>query len=274
MTNNRSIIVLFHKTSKKFSYKNYEIELLAKFWRQQGRIVQFVFGTDKYIPADICFVHVDLSVVPDNYLEFANRYPVVINGRVKDIRKTTFSKNLLSRTEPYDGPVIVKSDLNFAGWPEKKASKNRIVLVASRLKSIFSRTGDYLLFDNPKEVPGRFYDDPNLVVEKFLPEFDGEFYYLRVLHFLGDNIQCFRDRARSPIVKAKSVISTEAIEPDEKILLMRSKLNFDYGKFDYCIHDGKAILFDTNKTIGLSRLKLTDWIESRYEEKSTGINSY
>ena len=28
------------------------------------------------------------------------------------------------------------------------------------------------------------------------------------------------------------------------------RLHFDYGKFDYVVHEGRAVLIDTNKTTG------------------------
>ncbi|HEX2882002.1 MAG TPA: hypothetical protein VHO25_20930, partial [Polyangiaceae bacterium] len=34
------------------------------------------------------------------------------------------------------------------------------------------------------------------------------------------------------------------------VLALRKKLGFDMGKFDYVIHEGKPVVFDTNKTVG------------------------
>jgi hypothetical protein len=33
---------------------------------------------------------------------------------------------------------------------------------------------------------------------------------------------------------------------------MRARLNLDFGKFDYVVHDGRAIVFDANKTAALA----------------------
>ena len=61
--------------------QDYVIWHLAKIWFDDGHKILFLFGVQKFVPADICIVHVDLSVVPDEYLEFASRFPVAINGK-------------------------------------------------------------------------------------------------------------------------------------------------------------------------------------------------
>ena len=86
-------------------------------WREDGHTVIYLFGTRRLIPADLIFVHVNLSVVPDAYLEFASRYPIVINGRIRDIRKSTTEPAATRRS--LGRPVIVKSDLNHGGEPER-----------------------------------------------------------------------------------------------------------------------------------------------------------
>jgi hypothetical protein len=35
-------------------------------------------------------------------------------------------------------------------------------------------------------------------------------------------------------------------------VLERSRLGFDYGKFDYVMHEGRAVLLDANSTPGIS----------------------
>ncbi len=75
---------------------------MADIWRKDGHTVKFLFGTGKFVPADICFVHVDLSVAPNQYLEFAIRYPVVINGYIKNILKSRLVKIW------YQGTVVIK----------------------------------------------------------------------------------------------------------------------------------------------------------------------
>src|SRR5438093_9444402 len=115
----RTIAILFHENNRKCDLSGYAITFLAKFWRQDGNRVRYLFGTRKFVPADLLLIHVDLSIVPDEYLEFASRYPIALNRATKDIRKSRVSTNLVEPTNPYPGKVIVKTDLNCRGSPEQ-----------------------------------------------------------------------------------------------------------------------------------------------------------
>ena len=46
----------------------------------------------------------------------------------------------------------------------------------------------------------------------------------------------------------------EIVEPHPEVLEIRRTLGFDYGKFDYVLHDGRVVLLDINKTPGESRI--------------------
>ncbi len=98
----------------------YMVGLLARKWREDGHDVDFVFGTQAGLNVDVALIHVDLSRVPRSYVKLARKQPRVLNDRIRDIRKTRTSPNLVSRDSHYDGPVIVKTDLNSAGIPERK----------------------------------------------------------------------------------------------------------------------------------------------------------
>src|SRR5438067_8844409 len=113
-----TIAVLFHEKNRKRHLRSYAISFLAEFWRQDGHRVHFLFGTRKFVPADLVLIHVDLSIVPDEYLEFASRYPIVLNRAAKDIRKSRVSTNLVRRCDSYSWHVIDKSDLNYGVTPE------------------------------------------------------------------------------------------------------------------------------------------------------------
>ena len=116
----RKIAILYHENHRGRPL-NYVINHYAEFWRAGGLEVVSLFGVSEFVPADLVIVHVDLSVVPDEYLDFANRcYPIVLNGEVKDIRKSTFSQLLLKPGDPCDGKVIVKSNYNYAAEPERE----------------------------------------------------------------------------------------------------------------------------------------------------------
>ena len=68
--------------------QTYVISALAEYWREDGICVHFLSGTKKYVPADLLILHVDMSLVPDAYLEFAGCYPRTLNLKAKDIRKS------------------------------------------------------------------------------------------------------------------------------------------------------------------------------------------
>jgi hypothetical protein len=58
-----------------FSLQGYFVAILAQEWETQGIRVVVHNDLDSSVPADVCLVHVDLSVVPSRYIEFAQRYP-------------------------------------------------------------------------------------------------------------------------------------------------------------------------------------------------------
>ena len=90
----RSVAVLFSEHDQP---DGYVISRLADYWRQDGLHVEYLFGTDRYVPADALLLHVDLSVLPDDVLEFAGRYPLVINRHARDIRKRGLSRRTAPR---------------------------------------------------------------------------------------------------------------------------------------------------------------------------------
>jgi len=262
MTKKR-IAIIFHENDKA-RIQQYAITRLAAIWQERGIDTIFVFGTKRFVPADLAILHVDLSVVPDKYIEFAQKYPIVINGRVKDIRKSSFSEHIIHPGDDYEGKIIVKSDLNHAGKPERRMhpllmSKTfhrlwrRAVLskfLGGSQRLYFDSPKDYLILESTRLVPGKWFGRKDIVIEKFLPEFDHGHYLTRSYYFLGDSNQCVLWRSTDPIVKRSSATSMELVDPHPEIEALRRKFHFDYGKFDYVIHENVPILIDINKTVG------------------------
>ncbi len=243
----RKIAVLFHEKHCGQTL-NYLIHHYAEFWREDGHEVIFLFGTAQFIPADLVIVHVDLTIVPPDYLEFARRYPIVLNGHVTDIRKSTYSRLLVRPGDGYRGKVIVKSNYNFAGTPERTLG---IALDPGGVSSsYFWSPADYQLYDTPEAVHPTLFNDPNVVVEKFQPEFADGLYYMRAMLFLGDHFTCTRFAAREPIVNGATEISSERVDPHPEMMQLARAMKFDYGKFDYVLHEGRPLLLDANKTTG------------------------
>jgi hypothetical protein len=280
----RRIAVLFHEHDRRRDLSVYLIWHFARFWREAGHAVELVFGGGEHVPADVALVHVDLSVVPDAYLELARGYPITLNARVRDIRKSTLSRHRLRATDPYDGPVIVKSDLNNAGLPERRLARlgararspfHRLLNRCGELGHVrFRSARDYRIYERLGAVPRRDFADPAVVVERFVPERENGLYHVRVYHFLGDRHSCSRLGSVHPIVGGATACRIEPIEPHPEIVALRRGLAFDYGKLDYVVHDGRAILLDANKTPAHASLPMTPERLARWRRRAEGLFSY
>ncbi len=269
------IAILFHKADRA-AVHNYAISALAELWRRDGHTITHIFGIRKFIPADLILVHVNLSVVPDEYIAFAQQYPIVLNDKPRDIRKSTFSRYLLTPDDDYSGKVFVKSDLNYAGIPEdaflKRNHYSRFLM--SVLNVPFFRTpSDYLVVGSLREVPLKWFKRKDMVIQRFCPEFEDGLYHVRLYQFLGDKHTCTRISSPHPIVNDLSRVRSENIEVHPEIEKLRHELNFDYGKFDYVIHKGEPVLLDINKTTGSVR-KLTPEITAMRKHRAQGLYSY
>jgi hypothetical protein len=226
-------------------------------------------------------VHVDRSVVPDEYLEFASRYPICINGKIKNILKSQISKNLVSRNDNYKGRVVVKTDLNSAGWPERAANMNILSLV---LLKIIHRIGvptrkfisqlDYKVYDSSLDVPNHYFDNADFVVEKFLPEMYGELFCLNSYYFLGDMHSGIKIYSRNPIVNGSVQVKREYSTPHPEIINIRNQLGIDYGKLDYCVVNGKAVLLDLNKTNAVAMHRIAHEHLELIHKQAAGIYYY
>jgi hypothetical protein len=262
--NKQRIAILRHEKAEYMSGKRV-IDLLADYWREDGYNVIFLYGTKHFVPADLLFVHVDLSVVPDAYLTFAKRYPMIINGDIKDIRKETFSQNLLKRGDSWNGPVIVKTNKNYAGLPEllhkrqkgtmgyihQKLRRTRMRMNVEWIEPTINEPADYPIYRHLREVPRLYFYHSDLIIQKFMPEIENGLYCLHNMHFLGDRLSCLRMKSKNRIVNMGTAQETEwNTEPHPKLVALRDRIGLDYGKFDYVIVDGQPILLDINKTVG------------------------
>jgi hypothetical protein len=251
--NGMAHIVLITHTYDNFRGRKFLIGSLADHWIDAGHGVSVVAGLDNWPDGDIAIMHLDVSVTPEAYTEASRRYPVVVNGAVTDIRKTRVSRHLVKPDDAWTGPVIVKTDLNFSGIPELQAAEQfRRDGKPSDLPPgpIVSTTQPYPILGSVREVPDAVWSNPGLVVERFLPERDARGYWLRIWVFLGDRERCGRYCGSEPVLKAANIgVREPATVPDE-LRAERERLGFDYGKFDFAIHDGRPILYDANRTPG------------------------
>lgn len=267
----RRIALLFHADQDPRTLGTYGVAGLAEVWRSHGHEVLHLFGTDRRPEADLVFVHVDLSVVPDEYLQFAVTYPVAVNGRVKDIRKSAFSEHLLGPGDDWAGPVIVKSDRNYGGLPEARLGLSR--LDSDHVSPAFASPLHYRVLDSLSEVPRDCFASPDYVVQKFLPEMEDGLFHVRSFQFLGDYAACVRTASDHPIVKNETAVARMPVPPHPDVVALRERLGFDYGKFDYVVRDGEALVLDLNKTTGQGRSAGPLLLEAR-RRRAEGLYAY
>lgn len=282
------IAILFHESDRASDISRYAVSALADTWRRDGHTITNLFGIRKFIPADLILVHVDLSVVPDEYITFAEQYPIVLNSRAKDIRKSTFSPYLLRQDDPYAGPVIIKSDMNYAGIPDAArlwkyplfgssagyyAAKALKILRHVFTSDTFRLPADYLVVESLRKVPEKWFKRNDIVIQRFCPECEGGLYHTRFYNFLGDHNDCRRLSSPDPVVNACSAVGSEPVEVHPEIEKIRRDLKFDYGKFDYVMHEGAPILLDINKTTGASK-RITPELQAMRRHRAEGLYGY
>ena len=272
-----SIDILFHENARRFNIRKYEVTWMSKLWQERGHTVRFLFGTRNVEPADVCILHVDLSIVPAEYLEFAAQYSRILNDRLPDIRKSVVSRNLVHEPEDWSGPVIVKTDLNFGGWPERMLGSTRLSYPLLRLARHsglpFGKIvdhGRYRIYPGFGQVPQKYLNDPFYVLERFLPEIHDSLYCVNYFKFFGDRYECTRRYSERPVIISSNVVRSEVIEPPPEILEARSSLGLDFGKIDFSISAHGVHILDVNRTPG-RRLKNTNVPLARLYHRAEGL---
>ena len=222
-------------------------------WRAMGH--EWVLSSpDRPAEADAAFLHVVPTIVDDEHRRLADSYAFTVNAATWDIRKRRVSRNLLGPDSDWPGAVIVKSDLNNFGKIEQLHNLRAEAAGEAAPHRDLPRSTDYRLYARLDQVPQALWDDPGLVVEKFLPEQneDGTF-TLRTWVFLGPRERCTRLVGPNPVSKAAHVLDYQPAEVPDALRAERERLGFDYGKFDFVIHEGTPVLLDANRTPGNPR---------------------
>jgi hypothetical protein len=256
MTHPRSIAILVHEKENKPFSVNYILWGMCRIWKAQGIHIEIMRGLSKTAPADLVIQHVDLTVLPPDYRAYLDGYARVINRHVHDISKKKISRLLLNPGDDYDGPVIVKTNRNAGGWPEERLLYGSWRSLFRKLKwktdTLAStdklKSNDYPIFNSLHEVPSEVFENDALLVERFIPEKEGDLYCLRTYTCFGDQHVNSLRKSTNPIVKAASAVSRVEVPVPEEMVEIRRGLAFDYGKFDYVLHQGKVMLFDANPT--------------------------
>lgn len=202
------------------------------------------------VEADLAIMHVDLTAVPPDYLEFGRTFPLCVNLEAADISKRSIGDAGLADGDAWPGPVIVKSDFNYRAIPELRL--NAAAQAAGRpvpypgLRDSY----DYSVYTSLEDVPPAAKADPTLVVERFMPERTESGYAVRFWTFSGEAERCSRVFSNEPVVKSDNQTGFEFVEVPDRLREIRAELGFDYGKFDFVVRDGEPVLLDANNTPG------------------------
>ncbi len=252
-------IAILCEAGREFVSGRYAIDLMMVQWNRMGIETIVLSGVTQCPEADLVFVHVDQSVVARSYTDLAAAYPRAINQAATDIRKRRYIDGLLDRGSDHDGPVIVKTDLNYGGAPERsrKAGEKGLLQRIGRKAAQLTGAGrpamcskkDYFVAPCLRDVPRRYFSG-DYVVQKFCPERDGDAFILREYIFLGDCHFENVERSGKAIFEEDENISLRPFTPHPRLLETRRRLGLDYGKIDYSLIDGEPFIFDANKTLG------------------------
>lgn len=196
--------------------------------------------------SEVAILHVNATVIPSEYTEFAATFDRCINRHVSDISKRSISTQLAGPSTV--GPVIVKSNLNFYGRPEGRL--NAYAAEHGRPTPFPDAvvTSEYEVYPSFGDVPVPVHEDQSLVVESFVPEGTPDGYALRHWVFCGEEGYSNRYESPEPIIKGRNVTSFEPVPVPDELRAWRRERGFDLGKLDFVIHDDQPILLDANKT--------------------------
>lgn len=266
-----TIVVLAHE-HERFHRRHYLIQGLFPYWIEAGHQVVVHEGLRDIPGGDLAVLHVDRSVIEPAYAEALARFPRVINGRAVDVTKRAVSRHLIGPTSDWPGAVIVKTDLNCGGLPERyhaQAAAEKGI----RLPSTPYMKDRYRVYPSIREVPDPVWQTPALVVEKFLPERTEEGYFVRHWIFFGDRERCNRVRGDVPVLKAEDVKERVPVPVPAALRAERARLGFDYGKLDFAIHEGEVVLFDVNRTPTIPG-KIGDAVKAGMAALAPGIEAF
>ncbi len=258
MSPNLRVAIITHEIDE-FSKGGYLLNRLCAAWEENGVNIVIVKGLERDLPlADLAILHADITVVGDEYSHIIEHYPRVINGRIRDISKSAFSDLIVGRDDGHTGPVIVKTDMNYGGMREAtekyRAGDMTTTINIQRPWRRVEWLAEYPVFDSVSEVPLGVWRNRNLVVEKFLPEQNsaGE-YLLTVWVFFGDREIVYQCVSTESVIKSHNTTRREYLDPRDlpaNLRETRTRLGFDYGKFDFSVINGQAMLYDVNRTPG------------------------
>ena len=236
--NIKSIAILGYELGFSPNDNRYIISHLCKYWEEQGITIKIIKGIKNNVEADMVLNHVDLTITPDDYIEFMEKYEYRINFNVTNISKKTYSNNLLSKNDDYSGMVFIKTDANCGGKIDyliRQIEKHGRPVFNREKQSnwnskFFMNSYNYRLLNSMDEVPEGVWDNSNLIVERFFPEIaENNYYKVRYWYFMGDKEFNIGVQSDKPVVKGPNIKKRFFIDhvPDE-LRAIRLKYGFEY----------------------------------------------
>jgi len=239
------------------------LNVCQAWWERAGAEVVY-WPKKRGAPAnvDLWVQHYDTTVVQREYVKQVRQLPNVINRRLLDIRKSTVSSQVIvSVDDPWSGEVLVKSEYNYGGLPEiwqdeylEGRSRKQMLGRWRRPRGVVAPANpylDYQLYPQLNEVPPEVFADPDRVVERFLPQREGDLYVVNMAYILGDRSKTLKITSKQPVVKWGNRESWEFTETPAEVLKQAEIYGLDFGKLDFTVVDGEPVIFDVNKTPGL-----------------------
>ena len=132
---------------------------------------------------------------------------------------------------------------------------------------------NYPILERKEDVPAGVWENENLMVERFVPEREGDLFYIRYWIFLGNQGWARRFGSRRPVAKfGTRVTDEETVSVPRELIELRDCMGLDYGRFDYVQHGNRVMVFDVNKTLGAGNN--VDDFADELDELATGINVF
>ncbi len=283
MSSSLRIAIITHSIDT-FHGSSYLLHKMCDVWQSSGHDIVIIKGPEPDLPeADLAILHTDITAIGEDYDRIIDHYPMVINGRARDISKHVFSSLIVDRDSKYNGPVIVKTNANFGGMRERQekilSGDHQANIDIQRPWRKVEWLEEYPTFNTLREVPPGVWRNDKLVVEKFLTQLNesGE-YLLKIWVFFGHQELYYQCVSDEPVIKSHNTKRREFLDPNDlpdSLRETRSKLGFDFGKFDFSIADGGAALFDINRTPGSARnVAKEDEASERIRRLSTGLEHF
>lgn len=228
---------------------------LCDIWRERGHSISI--GSTLPEPSDLALLHINTTTISSADVPPARPGVPFLNRQALDISKRHVSHRLVRPDDAYDGAVIVKTDENFYGLRRSPPSLSHELTTFLR-RAATKRTWRYLhllphhnypVLATKAEVPDWVWRRKDLVVEQFTPEIEGGLFVLRLWLFVSGKEYGAKLFSREPVVKTGNIERYEYIDdvPDQ-LREERRRLNMDFGKFDFVVHEGQPVLLDANKT--------------------------